>query len=199
MFIIGIFITSGAGSYRDVSPRIFSNQINMKEQFKIGDIVEVACDDHGRFELGEKIRLVRWDGQHFIAARADDELGVTWFIGAERIKKINNMKLEITKEKVLDAASKCSTAKQTLQVLFPEAFEVEDKNAFKKDVFDCSFDSSLAAFCSRAFGNDKAIQIADAAAYSSDHRLRSFYLEERYVAKIIDGQGGGQIITIHTK
>ena len=33
------------------------------------------------------------------------------------------MKLEITKEKVLEAASKCSTAKATLQTLFPECFE----------------------------------------------------------------------------
>ena len=33
--------------------------------------------------------------------------------------------LNITKEKVLEAASKCSTAKATLQVLFPEAFEPE--------------------------------------------------------------------------
>lgn len=36
------------------------------------------------------------------------------------------MKLEITKEKVLAAAAKCSTAKATLVTLFPEVFE-EDK------------------------------------------------------------------------
>lgn len=34
------------------------------------------------------------------------------------------MKLEITKERILEAAAKCSTAKQTLQVLFPEAFAI---------------------------------------------------------------------------
>lgn len=33
------------------------------------------------------------------------------------------MKLEITKEKVLEAASKCSTEKETLKTLFPECFE----------------------------------------------------------------------------
>jgi hypothetical protein len=33
------------------------------------------------------------------------------------------MKLEITKEKVLEAASKCQTAKATLKTLFPEVFE----------------------------------------------------------------------------
>ena len=37
------------------------------------------------------------------------------------------MKLETTKERILAAAAKCSTAKQTLQTLFPEAFE-EDKS-----------------------------------------------------------------------
>lgn len=32
------------------------------------------------------------------------------------------MELKITKEKVLEAASKCETAKQTLKTLFPEVF-----------------------------------------------------------------------------
>lgn len=36
------------------------------------------------------------------------------------------MELKITKEKVLEAASKCSTAKATLETLFPECF-VDDK------------------------------------------------------------------------
>lgn len=36
------------------------------------------------------------------------------------------MKLEITKEKVLEAASKCDTAKATLKVLFPEVFKQKD-------------------------------------------------------------------------
>jgi hypothetical protein len=31
--------------------------------------------------------------------------------------------LKITKERILEAASKCSTAKETLKTLFPEAFE----------------------------------------------------------------------------
>lgn len=35
--------------------------------------------------------------------------------------------LKITKEKVLEAAAKCSTAKATLETLFPEAFEHEDE------------------------------------------------------------------------
>ena len=36
--------------------------------------------------------------------------------------------LEITKEKVLEAAEKCSQAKETLKTLFPEVFE--DDNYF---------------------------------------------------------------------
>ena len=35
------------------------------------------------------------------------------------------MKLEITKERVLEAASKCETAKRTLKTLFPDVFEEE--------------------------------------------------------------------------
>lgn len=37
------------------------------------------------------------------------------------------MKAEITKDRVLEAASKCPTAKETLKVLFPEFF-MEDKS-----------------------------------------------------------------------
>lgn len=36
-----------------------------------------------------------------------------------------NPSLTITKEKVLEAASKCSTAKEVLKTMFPECFEVE--------------------------------------------------------------------------
>lgn len=36
------------------------------------------------------------------------------------------MKIEITKERVLEAASKCETAKQTLKTLFPEVFKEEE-------------------------------------------------------------------------
>lgn len=39
------------------------------------------------------------------------------------------MELKITPEKVLDAAAKCSIAKETLQVLFPEVFK-EKKEEF---------------------------------------------------------------------
>ena len=41
--------------------------------------------------------------------------------------------LTITKEKVLEAAAKCSTAKETLKTLFPECFE-EDKKVSLKNI-----------------------------------------------------------------
>ena len=43
------------------------------------------------------------------------------------------MKLEITKEKVIEAASKCSQAKETLKTLFPDVFE-DDKYFDLSDV-----------------------------------------------------------------
>jgi len=47
------------------------------------------------------------------------------------------MELKITKDKVLQAAAKCSTAKATLETLFPEAFEENEqtKTAAKIKIF----------------------------------------------------------------
>lgn len=42
------------------------------------------------------------------------------------------MQLTITKEKVLNAASKCDTARQTLKILFPEAFSNSLQDAVDK-------------------------------------------------------------------
>lgn len=41
------------------------------------------------------------------------------------------MELKITKERILEAASRCSTAKQTLKILFPEAFVEEVNQIFQ--------------------------------------------------------------------
>lgn len=38
------------------------------------------------------------------------------------------MELTITKDKILEAASKCPTAQATLKVLFPEVFENKDES-----------------------------------------------------------------------
>lgn len=45
------------------------------------------------------------------------------------------MKLEITKERILEAASKCSTAKETLKTLFPEVFEDDKYFYFSSTMF----------------------------------------------------------------
>jgi hypothetical protein len=45
----------------------------------------------------------------------------------ELIKNNNMQEFQVTKDRILEAASKCSTAKATLEVLFPEAFEEEEK------------------------------------------------------------------------
>ena len=49
----------------------------------------------------------------------------------------NNMKLEITKERVISATETCPTAKETLKALFPEAFE--DEKYFNFESLECSF------------------------------------------------------------
>ena len=75
--------------------------------FKIGDeglIISSAHSDIPYIRVGENTQYVRENEFELIT---------------------NNMKLEITKEKVLEAAGKCSTAKSVLTTLFPEAFEVE--------------------------------------------------------------------------
>jgi hypothetical protein len=51
--------------------------------------------------------------------------------GASNNNKRNAMNLTITKDKVVEAASKCSTANQVLRVMFPEAFEPEKPKPFK--------------------------------------------------------------------
>lgn len=56
------------------------------------------------------------------------------------------MELKVTKEKVLEAASKCSQAKETLKTLFPEAFK--DENAITlipKRPGTANFDSETVA------------------------------------------------------
>jgi hypothetical protein len=49
----------------------------------------------------------------------------------ELIETPNTMNLTVTKDKVVEAASKCSTANQVLRVMFPEAFEPEKPEPFK--------------------------------------------------------------------
>jgi len=68
--------------------------------------------------------------------------------------KFTFMKLEITKEKVLEAASKCSTAKETLKTLFPEVF-VEDKSVTIEYQEDINSKDGSFLLCSLEAGENK--------------------------------------------
>lgn len=63
----------------------------------------------------------------------DDRYTVSYYVAENpshwQLIEDNNMEeIKISKERILEAASKCSTAKATLQVLFPEVFE--ENNTF---------------------------------------------------------------------
>lgn len=63
--------------------------------------------------------------------------------------KVNNKQMEkelkITKEKVIEAANKCSTAKETLKTLFPEVFEEEKTWRYGNEIYDKSGTLSIIA------------------------------------------------------
>ncbi len=114
----------------------------MEQQFKVGDIVQVATmerlPDEAACNWAEKDGL-KMGNDYTIEKTLDD----TWVMVKEskhnyyhppsRFKlKSPNMELKITKDKVLQAAAKCSTAKATLETLFPEAFEGDKKVVFEK-------------------------------------------------------------------
>lgn len=94
------------------------------------------------------------------------------------------MELKITKDKVLDAASKCSTAKATLQILFPEAFAedpiISNGRMFGKELFG-----------NPLMGSDRAmIEIRASGSYKN----KAFWLNEEFRWIIIEDTDGSQII-----
>ena len=93
------------------------------------------------------------------------------------------MKLEITKEKVLEAASKCSTAKATLQTLFPECFEVEI-NLYERSGID-----GRELFLPNGHSDNSMITIRD-----NTH----FYLSNKFNWELIDN-GGYQTLAFKKK
>ena len=117
----------------------------MEQQFKVGDIVQVATmenlpNESRNWALGEGLKL----GIDYTVESAEGgwviiKEGTNKFSHREsRFKlKSSNMELKITKDKVLQAAAKCSTAKATLETLFPEAFEENEqtKTAAKIKIF----------------------------------------------------------------
>lgn len=107
--------------------------------------------------------------------------------------------LTITKEKVLEAASKCSTAKETLKVLFPEVFETEDNNAFIRK-FEYT-PQSLKEFIIEAFGGGYILDILMSSTPEdrSDLRGRAIFVSSNYIVKTGDALGGGTYIEITKK
>lgn len=81
------------------------------------------------------------------------------------------MKLEITKERILEAASKCSTAKETLKTLFPEVFE-HDKYYDMEGAITGDDNSLDASKLPRDCINRPIIRIRG----SGEHKHRAFYL-----------------------
>jgi hypothetical protein len=81
------------------------------------------------------------------------------------------MKLEITKERILAAAAKCSTAKQTLQTLFPEAFEDDKYFYLRGGPVD-----GLSLFIPNGTSGNSMISIRAYGEYVD----KSFYLNTRY-------------------
>lgn len=91
--------------------------------------------------------------------------------------------MEITKERVLEAASKCSQAKETLKTLFPEAF---DEKVVIQD------------FLVEKGAYDRMIFIAAGLA-PAGYELRSFGLNEDFNWKIVPSSKDSSLILIPTK
>lgn len=104
------------------------------------------------------------------------------------------MKLEITKERILEAANKCSTAKGTLKTLFPEVFE-DDKYLDFKDatIGTHNFDTNKLPK-ERGDMNQPIIQVR---AYGN-FRDKSFYLSGELDWQIIRDDEG-ELVLIPTK
>ncbi len=112
-------------------------------KFKVGDRVRVAVDGcsspkgrRGTIKSESIAPWIHFDDHNLNAwdeAQADYDIpaGYCDCIAEEHLEQITNDtmsdELKVTKAAVLQAASKCSTAKATLQVLFPDAFKKDDE------------------------------------------------------------------------
>lgn len=113
-------------------------------RFKIGDRVQVAVDGmvitkgrRGTVKELSVVPLIHFDDYNPRAHPMGDlKRGIPdgyWdCVHQDYLEPITNTnpmndELKITKAAVLEAASKCSTAKATLQVLFPDAFKPSDE------------------------------------------------------------------------
>lgn len=103
------------------------------------------------------------------------------------------MELKITKERILEAASKCSTAKATLETLFPEVFEEEGKYAIQANINNAYYNDHLQRFCQGVGLCNWAMQIAERSA-GGDDKFRSLFLAEDYEWVMKDGLYGGKVL-----
>lgn len=101
--------------------------------------------------------------------------------------------IKITKERILEAASKCSTAKATLETLFPDVFKKEDVYAMKAELPD-SLNENLSKFCSESGLRGDAIDVLKHATENPQEVGRGFYLSYRYEWVFKPGVAGGHIL-----
>lgn len=93
------------------------------------------------------------------------------------------MELKITKEKVLEAASKCGAASETLRALFPEAFEPMPFEFGKTHVLDRTPHPDYPLYIGNAFapkGLENKCLIVNAgwemrATWYEDHQALTFH------------------------
>ena len=97
----------------------------MEQQIKSGDTVELIKEVYG-LTIGKGYNVVDVSEDGRIIHIKDDDGDYRKRHKTEFKLKSSNMELKITKDKVLQEAAKCSTAKATLETLFPEAFEGDD-------------------------------------------------------------------------
>lgn len=105
------------------------------------------------------------------------------------------MTKNITKKAVLEAA-KSSSVNEALKKLFPEYFQ--DTLAINEGTFDYSGDFFLERFSKKAFGDSRAIQIANRSELGNIARYRSLYVFHDYTVKVRECTNGiGTTIEIH--
>jgi len=101
------------------------------------------------------------------------------------------MELKVTKEKVLEAAGGCKEAERALKILFPEAFEVDDKYFDLRPLKNSGhilFDFEKARAC--GFHNNAFVQIRNDGKYA----YKGFYLSDKYDWKIVKDELGIQVL-----
>lgn len=148
--------------------------------FKNNDLVKYIGSENVSLTYGKEYKVLN-QTKNYIHIK--DDFDCLSAFSKKLFKKVedNNMELKITKEKVLEAAQKCSKAKETLKTLFPEVFE-DDKSVDVGSVVGKSF-----------FNNDFLTVRAD-----YEYQQKGFYLTHKYNWEIIkDSQG--KLVLVPTK